>query len=100
MGLDALLLCLRKSLILHVVAEEVVQARDFINEGEVIIIERLGVCSSRLILKAFENDRTSLIHVNDQILQLLLVYLKVFHHQVMRQPVPLIKVLPVVVHMV
>ena len=43
MGLDALLLCLRKSLILHVVAEEVVQARDFINEGEVIIIERLGV---------------------------------------------------------
>ena len=99
-SLDALLLRLRESLILHVVAEEVVQARDLVNEGEVVIIERLLVCPSLLPLKALEDGRTLLIHVNNQVLQLLLMYLKVFHHQVMRQPIPLIKVLPVVVHVV
>ena len=82
------------------VAEEVVQARDLVDEGEVVIIERLHVCPSLLPLKALEDGRTLLIHVNDQVLQLLLMYLKVFHHQVMRQPIPLIKVLPVVVHVV
>ena len=82
------------------VAEEVVQARDLVDEGEVVIFERLHVCPSLLPLKALEDGRTLLIHVNDQVLQLLLMYLKVFHHQVMRQPIPLIKVLPVVVHVV
>ena len=100
MGFNALFLRLRQRLILHVVAKEVVQARDLIDEGEVIILERCHVCLSLLPRETFENDRTPLIHVNDQVLQLLLVYLKVLHDQVMRQPIPLVKVLPVVVHVV
>ena len=82
------------------VAKEVVQARDLIDESKVVIQERLHVCLSVLPLEAFENSRTLLIHVNDQVFQLLLVYLKVFHDQIMRQTVPLVNVLPVVVHMV
>ena len=68
MGFNALFLRLRQRLILHVVAKEVVQARDLIDEGEVIILERCHVCLPLLPLETFENDRTPLIHVNDQVL--------------------------------
>ena len=96
---DSLLLGLRHGLGLHVVVKEVVKSRDLINESEIVEGEGL----SPVLVRggdSFKYLGSLFIHVNYEVFQLLLVHFKMFHDQVVRQTVSLVKVLPIVHQMV
>ena len=95
---DALLLSLAHRLILHVVAQEVVQARDLVDQRAVVHAQRPHHLPLRL--QALKDCWSLVVHIDNEILELLFVDFEVFHDKVVRQTVPFVEVLPVVIHVV
>ena len=85
---------LRKVVLLHEVIHEVVKTWDLIDESEVIQAESIG--GGPLLWQVHEHSWSLLLDIDDQVFQLLLVHLEMFHYHVVAEPVTLVEVLPVV----
>ena len=73
--------------------EEVIEARDLVNKSEVIDVHlwlRLNIWDIH------EDFRPLFLQVDDQVLQLLLVYFEVLHNHVVAKSVTLVPILPIV----
>ena len=95
---DAFPLRLRHRLVLHVRVQESVQATDLVDEGAVVHRQLLLLLLLRS--KSVEDCRPFLIQIDYQVFKLLFVNLEVFHDKVVRETVPLVEVLPIVIHVV
>jgi hypothetical protein len=73
---DAGLRGLRQLVLQHEVVQEAVQARHLVDQRHVVHSERLGRFVDRHLR---ENLWPELIHVHDQVLELLFVHLEVLH---------------------
>lgn len=80
---------------LHEVFEVKIQARELINEGKVVDGDGVGYLS-RLVRDVSPDFRAMLLHIDDKVLELLLVHLEVLHHHIVTEAVALVKVLPIV----
>ena len=81
----------------HEVIEEEIEARQLINQGE--IIKSDSMLAKSAIRDVCPNARSVLFHVKDQILKLLFVNFEVLHHHVVTQAIALIKELNIVKQM-
>lgn len=95
---DSLLHSLRNVLAEHEVLEVPVQAGELVDQGEVV----QGHCRDAwLAVRNVGQDLwTIAVHIENQVLQLLLMDLKMLHHHVMAQTVALVEELPIIKHVV
>jgi len=89
---------LRNVLAEHEVLEVAVQAGELVDKGEVV----QGHCRDAwLAVRNVGQDLwTIAVHIENQVLQLLLVDLEMLHHHVVAQTVALVKELPIIKHVV
>ncbi len=78
-GPDSVLLRFAHSLVLHVVSQEVVQARNFINESKVIHCKLFGESVGEVWFDAFENGGALVVEVDDEVFEGFLVHFEVLH---------------------
>ena len=78
----------------HEIFKEKIQARELVNESEIIKSDRIYALLA--IRDVSPYTRAVLLHIDDQVLKLLLVQLEMFHHHIVAQPISLVEKLNVV----
>ena len=92
-GADALLGSLGHTVRHDIVVEEASQARELINQRQVVDSELL-VEAQPLIWDVNQYLGSLVVHLSDEVFQVLHVHLEVLHHHVMSQSVALVVELP------